>query len=238
MVELAVSFLLGIVAGVVVQAYLRPLSARIERSARSAWADPLIVSVERDPSIVWSGEPDWVPFSVYVDDPLRLPSSMPVGRAEWVAAARSINAVDAFSTQLKVTLQARTEAAVVIERVRVVGHRQLPLEKGIIITRPTGGAELEPRRFEIDLDWGAEPLITWKNPGGLDSAPPGFKLAAGDVERFHIWASTHYESEQAIWHEWTIVLDLLVEGKKVERQISDDGRPFVTVSRGNLQHHM
>lgn len=165
---------------------------------------------------------------------------MPIGRAEWMAAARSINAVDAFTTQLKITLQARTEAAVVIERVRVVGHRTIPLDHGMILTRPTGGAELEPRRFEVELDgWGLEPLITWKNLGsdGQDN-PPGLKLAAGDVERFHIWATTGYGTDQAMWHEWSLVLDILVEGVKFEYPINDNGQPFVTVAGGGLPHRM
>jgi hypothetical protein len=236
--DLVISFFTGLIGGVAIQAYLRPLSARIERLSRRRWADPLIVSVERDPSIIWSGEPDWVPFSVYIDDPTRLPAAMPGGRQEWMQAARSINAVDAFSTQLKVTLQARTEAAVVVERVRVVSHKQAPVNQGMILTRATGGADLEPRRFEIELDWGPEPLITWLHGGPEARKPPGLKMSAGDVERFHIWAKTSYDSEQAVWHEWTIALDLLVEGVKTERTISDNGQPFVTVSRGQLPHRM
>jgi len=148
-------------------------------------------------------------------------------------AARSVNAVDAYMTPLKVTLQARVEAAVVIERVRVVEHRQIPITHGVILTRATGGADITPRRIEIDLELMSEPVIAWRDSNNEFIEAPGIKLAAGDVERFHVWTLVRSE-DQAIRHEWSIMLDLLVEGSMVEVPISDRGQPFITVSPGTL----
>lgn len=236
--ELVLGAIVGLVAGVILGSYLRPMAALIERRAHKDWADPVLVSVERDPAIIWAGAPDWVGFSVYVDDPRRFGNkNAPPGRDDWLEWARSLNAVDAISTPLKITIQARVEAAVLVENVRVLGHRQVPLKGGMILTRGVGGADLEPRRFEIDLDWGQEPVVTWTKPGGEPGEPPALKLAAGDVEQFHVWANSNQRGE-AVWHEWTIELHLLVEGQKVTHRIDNGGSPFVTVSPGELPRKM
>ncbi len=228
----------GLLLDITIGSYFRPLAAWIERQARSDWADPVLVAVERDPEIIWTGTPDWVGFSMYVDDPQRFSGSdVPAGRDEWLAWARSLNTVDAITTPLKITIQTRTEAAVLIEAVRVIGHRQVPLKNGIILTRDTGGADLDPRCFEIDLDWGQQVVVTWTKCGGESGGPPAIKLSAGDVEQFHVWAKAKQRGE-AMRHEWTFDLHLLVEGKKVVRRIANSGSPFVTVSPGDLPHKL
>jgi len=132
--ELVLGAIVGLVTGVMLGSYLRPMAALIERRARKDWADPVLVSVERDPVIIWAGAPDWVGFSVYVDDPRRFAKeNAPPGRDNWLDWARSLNAVDAISTPLKITIQARVEAAVLVENVRVLGHRQVPLKGGMIL---------------------------------------------------------------------------------------------------------
>jgi hypothetical protein len=107
----------------------------------------------------------------------------------------------------------------------------------MILTRGTGGADLEPRRFEIDFDWGQEPVVTWIKRGGESGGPPAMKLSAGDVEQFHVWAKAKQRGE-AVWHEWSIDLHLLVEGKKAMHRIDNGGPPFVTVSPGDLPHKL
>ncbi|MFI5558543.1 hypothetical protein ACIA2T_04625 [Amycolatopsis japonica] len=195
---------------------------------------PLLVHVERDPSIIWGGKPDWVGLSVYIDDPMRAAQLATPDRTEWVRRMYAANAVDANMTFLKVTIQAKTEAAVVIESVRVVLHRQMTLTKGMILTRSTGGADLEPRRIEIDFNWGDDPLVTWLDSGGQAmEKPPALNLAAGEAEQFHIWAKA-YEGGQATWHEWYLELQLLVEGVRQIATIDDGGAPFVTVTPGSL----
>lgn len=55
-----------------------------------------------------------------------------------------------------------------------------------------------------------------------------------EVERFHIWVSVREDAE-AMWHEWRLVLDLIVEGERYEWPIPKDA-PFVTVSPGRLPY--
>lgn len=228
----------GLLIGVTLGSYLRPLAACIERKARRDWADPVVVSVDRDPSLIWAGNPDWVGFSVYVDDPLRFGDRYaPPGRDDWLAWARSLNAVDAVSTFVKITIQARVEAAVLVENIRVLHHRKVPLTRGMILTRGVGGPDLDPRRFEIELDWGKEAVVTWVKPGGETAKPLALKLAAGDVEQFHVWANAN-QGDEAVRHEWVMELQLLVEGQRVAHQIDSSGQPFVTVSPGTLPRLM
>jgi hypothetical protein len=170
---------------------------------------------------------------MYIDDPSRIINIATDDRDEWARSAREVNAVDARISYLKVTLQARVDAAVVIDSVRVVSHRQIELDRGMILVRPTGGADLEPRRVEIDFDWGETPVVTWLDNGGLPMSPPSMKLAAGDVERFHVWAKADLGAT-ATWHEWSIELNILVEGVRRVFYVDDGGTPFVTVSAGQL----
>lgn len=224
--------LVGAVIGVPVGALLRPWAARLERGARAVQQDsPLLIHVERDPSMIWAGAPDWMPFSVYFPNVLRLPDP-PAGRDEWLAWARRHGGVDASLTQLSVTLQAKVDAAVVIEGLKVRNDTR-PVEQGIVLVRTTGGADLMPRQFRVDLDWESAAVVTFEDQGGNPANTPRMKIAAGDIERFHIWAS----AEQG-WHDWTVELLLLVEGRRVVVPIDNEGAPFTTVGPHGLPRRM
>lgn len=231
--EIIIGALIGIIASLTLQAYFRPFAAFMERIGRRHLANPLLIHVERDPSIIWSGEPDWIPFSVYVDDPLRMSQITAEDRSGWIRQARQINAVDAYMTTLKITIQAKVDAAVVIEAFHVVKYREVPLDGGMVLTRTTGGADLEPRRVEVELDWGPEPLVTWIDDSEKSTSSPAFALSAGEAERFHVWAKASH-GPKPIWYEWYIELRLLVEGNLTVQTIDDNGAPFVTVSPGDL----
>lgn len=126
---------IGLVLGVLIQSYFRPISAAIEFKSRRRWSNPLIVHVERDPAVIWHDAPDWVGFQAYVDDPMRFTGPAPGGRTEWLRWAKERNAVDSYTTPLQVTIQARTEAAVVIEGLLLKRHRSVPLTSGMILVR-------------------------------------------------------------------------------------------------------
>lgn len=219
--------------GVPLGALLRPLGARMERTSRRWFdVDPLLVHVERDPAIVRSGEPDWMSFSLYCRDVMSLPTP-PKDRIEWLAWGRRNGCFDALVSQLRVTIQARTEAAVVVDSVGVTQDRR-PVNDGFILTRPAAGRpDIDPRRFVVDLDWGdRSPVTTFYGPGGAPSELPSVKLAAGDIEQFEIWADA-----RSGWHEWYLELRMLVEGRRVIRKITDQGgAPFVTVGAEGLTH--
>ena len=147
-----------------------------------------------NPAIVRSGEPDWMSFSLYCRDVMSLPTP-PKDRIEWLAWGRRNGCFDALVSQLRVTIQARTEAAVVVDSVGVTQDRR-PVNDGFILTRPAGGPDIDPRRFVVDLDWGdRSPVTTFYGPGGAPSELPSVKLAAGDIEKFEIWADA-----RSGWH--------------------------------------
>jgi hypothetical protein len=223
--------LIGAVIGLAVGVFCRPLTASLERKMRRIVpTERLIIHVEDNPAIIWSGFPDWIEDAVYIDDPLRLRGEIPSGRDDWAAWLRSQNAVDANRTTLSVVLQARTEAAVVIESVLVKLHRVVSIDNGAILIRGVGGASVNPRRFKIDLDSG-NPPPAWLEGGHEVSAPWGITLAAGETEVFHIWA----EARQSFRYEWTFDLNLIVEGQReIESIARPDGSPFVTVGGGDL----
>lgn len=234
--ELILGAVLGVGIGAPLGAFVRPHVAWLEKRSRRTWnVDPLILHCERDPSIIWAGVPDWIGDSVYIDDPLRVKGPIPPDRDTWSTWIRSYNAFDAYRTTLKITLQARVEAAVVIENILVHVHRAVPVTRGAILRRGVGGASVEPRRFSIDLDWGSPPVITWRGRDGSPLKPHALKLAAGDVEVFHVWA----EAKQPVWYEWAFELVMLVEGRRVRRLIKqDDGSWFITVGGEGLDMWM
>lgn len=222
--------IVGILIGVPVGAFFRPVSARLERLSRRIWREsPLIVHVERDPAIIWSSAMDWVPFSMYFRELPDL-SRAPLNRTDWLKWSKRQGGKDAVVTQISVTLQAKTDVAVVIEGVSARSTSR-EIEDGYVLTRSVGGADLSPRHFEINLDWGDEPVVTYLEDGHLLGEPRSLVLAAGDVERFQIWATT-----ESGWHDWSIELQLLAEGRRLTVPINDNGKPFTTVGIGGLEH--
>jgi hypothetical protein len=235
--EIFLSGLVGAVIGVVVGAFLRPLTVWGERQSRAMWGvKPVFVSVERDPAVLWGDKPDWQGFTVYVPDPIRLRDcDLSLDRDAWLRAMKSLGAVDACDTPLRITIQARVDAAVVIEGLRVIGHRSVELNEGVVISRPVGGADMTPQHYVVHLDGMSVPTVGWDPAGKEPRRPPaGYTLSAGEVERFHVWGRVGSDTSTAAWHEWALELDMLVEGRKHRYRIDDDGRPFITVAPGDL----
>lgn len=226
--ELIVGGLVGAVLGVFVTAALRPRAATWERRSRKAWDDdPVIVTVVNDRSIIWAGYPDWIGDTVYVKSRRQLDGTPPGDRDGWAQWARSQGAVDANRTHFQVYLQAKVEALVWIQSVNVQIHSRKPVKRGAVLLRGVGGASVQPRQFRIELD---SQTVTWLDGGGQPGEPLKLKMPAGDGELFFVWAETH----EPVRFEWSIVLNLLVEGRQVRRTIDNDGAPFVTVGGGDL----
>ena len=230
--ELLLGGFIGFVIGGVLGAAFRPPLLALERFARRIWRRPALnVHIERDPSIIWAGAPDWVGFSLYFSRPFEL-GPAPLGRDEWLAWGRRAGGVDASVTMLSATLVANAEVSVVVENLRVRSIEK-PLSDGLVLIRGVGGADLVPRQFHIDLDGMTTPVVTFLDDGGAPGKPPKFVLAPGDVERFHIWA----EARQG-WHEWSIDLLLLVDGRREVVTIDNEGSSFVTVGWEGLPQRM
>lgn len=220
---------IGFLAG----SLLRPGLARLERISRRLWnEDPLIVYIESDPEVIFANAPDWECFTRWLPDARDLAlTGLPEGRWDWLRWVKDRGGQDAQTSKLGVTLQAKTEAAVIVDAVRVNVSRKDTPAGGIVLTRSVGGADLTELFITIYLDAGSEdpqnPLM-WL---GGDGMPKSRVLAAGDVERFQIIAEA-----KSGWFEWTLELHLLVEGRRVIRKVDDGGRPFVTVGADGMDH--
>jgi hypothetical protein len=224
-------FGLGAVAGPLVE----PWSRRLQRFARKAAREsPVDVHVEWDQAQVWAGAPPWVSFSNYFEG--GLPSEpAPADGKEWSGWAERNAGSDWRLTMLVVTVSARTDATVVMDTPRVLAtRRDVPLGVGVLWPAP-GGADLNPRRYDIDLSAGSPPWVSFRDddaPRNAQPKPaPSWRLGPGDVERLHIWAKA---TDDAMY-DWTMDLPLLVDGRRVLVRVSKAGQPFVTV--GQRQPH-
>jgi hypothetical protein len=81
----------------------------------------------------------------------------------------------------------------------------------VIATCGAGGADLQPRHFEIDLDQFEPPVVSFVREGHEFSSNPAFSLASGEVERFRIWA---YAKGQDLL-TWTLEIPVIVNGKRL-----------------------
>jgi hypothetical protein len=168
------------------------------------------VLVDTDQAVMWAGAPPWVGFSYYFT--AGLPSGEPptVG-VDWGQWAYKRGGIDVALTMMQVTIQAKLNSTVILDPpiVRVVDRH--PVSGGVIATYGAGGADLVPRHFEVDLDMFDPPHVSYMNEDQQVGSSPGFKLASGDVERFHVRA--YAMGGELV--EWTLELPMIVNGKRL-----------------------
>lgn len=206
----------GGVVGVLLTPFLGPWARRAERAGRAVAAEtPVDVLVDTDQAVIWAGSPPWVGFGYYFSG--GLPSEDPPEVSfDWSQWAYKHGGVDVALTMLQVTIQAKLSATVVVDApiVRVVDRRAVA--GGAIATCPAGGADIVPRQFEVDLDMFDPPVVSYMNEDQQVVPNPSFKLASGDVERFHIWA--YAKGTDLV--EWTLELPMIVNGARVVHSIA------------------
>lgn len=145
-----------------------------------------------------------------------------------------LGGVDERSTQVRLTLTARQDLLVVVDAVRVKVHARRPVPPWRAITCAVGGADITPRRGDINLSFFDPPPVDWVDADGEPTNMPTFSLTAGEAEILHLWANVEEE-----WVEWSGELLVMVDGQRQVVEIADNGRPFVTTgSAGASSHHM
>jgi hypothetical protein len=219
---------LGAVAGLAATVLFHPVAERLERASRRLWrVNPLLVHVERDPEVIWAGSPPWVGTSVWLPDHVtEHPPSKCMAWSQW---ARRRSGHDADLTFLEITLQARKDTSLVIGT-PIVRQRTDQVLGGRVLQCPVGGADLEPRRIELDLDtFGDDHALVDFIVDGESSSFPTVALAPGDIERFHIWARARTGR-----HQRRLELPVLVDGRRRVVNVDDGGDPFVTVGSEGL----
>lgn len=163
------------------------------------------------------------------------PPPTPADAAVWAASQQ---AVHGGTTDLRISVQGRGSAAVVLEALHVrLANRTTPAaRRGIAYSMYEGcGAILVPRHFALDLD-SHRPLARSK-PGddpGKPTAAVDFPYQVSLREPEVLLVSAHTESCTC---DWYLDLDWSSEGRSGTVRIDDHGRPFRTTSINGLPHY-
>lgn len=220
----------GFVAGAVLAPFVEPWTRRLQRLGRRVAGEPVLdVHVERDQAVIWAGWPPWLSFAYFF--PGSLPDEPPPDSGfDWSAWADRHGGYDFMWTMLRVTLVPRSDVTVVVET-PVVSQRIVEVPPGVGALYPApGGADINPRRYQIDLDFGLRAYAQFQDESQPAPAP-SWSLGKGEAEQLTIWARARDDK----MHEWVIDLPILVDGQRRMVRVDKDGDPFVTV--GEKQPH-
>ncbi|WP_055701571.1 helix-turn-helix domain-containing protein [Streptomyces silaceus] len=162
------------------------------------------------------------------------PPPAPQDAALWASTQRAVHGGE---TLVQLSVQGRSDTAVVLEalRVRVVG-RTAPAEGNAYAMDLGCGGAVTPRYFAVDLD--KDRPIARAVPGN-DSGTPipavrmPYRVSAKDPEVLLITAGT-----SSCDCRWYLELDWSSQGRKGTVRIDDDGRPFRTSAIKGLPRYM
>ncbi|MER6953318.1 helix-turn-helix transcriptional regulator [Streptomyces sp. NPDC000618] len=163
------------------------------------------------------------------------PPPMPADAAVWAA---SQGAVHGRTTNLRISVQGRDSAAVVLEavHVRVVNRTTPASRRGIAYSMYEGcGAILVPRYFSVNLD-ARRPLARSMPGNDPDRPAPAidfpYQVSLQEPEVLLLAAST-----ESCTCDWYLELDWSSQGRTGTVRIDDHGRPFRTTSITGLPHY-
>ncbi len=152
------------------------------------------------------------------------PPPAPQDAAPWAATQ---NAVHGGETLVQLTVQGRSDTAVVLEALRVrVSGRTAPAEGSAYAMDQGCGGAVTPRSFAVDLDKD-RPLA--RAVAGNDSGTPipavrmPYRVSAKDPEVLLVTAGT-----RTCDCRWYLELDWSSQGRTGTVRIDDNGRPFRT----------
>ncbi|MFJ8590996.1 helix-turn-helix domain-containing protein [Streptomyces sp. NPDC093598] len=162
------------------------------------------------------------------------PPPVPQDAGVWAAAQ---NAVHGGETLVRLSVQGRTDTAVVLEalRVRVVG-RSAPAPGNAYAMDQGCGGSITPRSFDVNLDKD-RPIA--RAVAGSDAGTPipavrmPYRVSARDPEVLLVNART-----QACDCRWYLELDWSSQGRTGTVRIDDDGRPFRTSGIKDLPRYV
>jgi hypothetical protein len=167
------------------------------------------------------------------------PSQVPPPPAAQDAApwAATQSAVHGGETLVQLSVQGRSDTAVVLEalRVRVVG-RTAPAEGNAYAMDQGCGGSITPRSFAVDLDKD-RPIA--RAVAGDDTGTPipavrmPYRVSAKDPEVLLVTAGT-----SSCDCRWYLELDWSSQGRTGTVRIDDDGRPFRTSAIEGLPRYM
>ncbi|WP_437015208.1 helix-turn-helix domain-containing protein [Streptomyces sp. enrichment culture] len=161
------------------------------------------------------------------------PPPVPQDAGVWAAAH---NAVHGGETLVELSVQGRTDTAVVLKalRVRVVGRSAPAPGNAYAMNRGCGGS-ITPRSFDVNLDKD-RPIA--RAVAGSDAGTPipavrmPYRVSARDPEVLLVNART-----QGCDCRWYLELDWSSQGRTGTVRIDDAGRPFRTSGIKGLPHY-
>ncbi|MFJ6833672.1 helix-turn-helix domain-containing protein [Streptomyces sp. NPDC091209] len=161
------------------------------------------------------------------------PPPAPQDASPW---ARTQNAVHGGQTLVDISVQGRTDAAVVLEalRVRVVG-RDAPVKGNVYSTGQGCGGGMAPRSFIVDLDKGRPIARSVPGSEGATSTPAmrmPYRVSATDPEVLMVDART-----VGCDCRWYLELEWSSQGRTGTERIDDHGVPFRTSGTKGLPHY-
>ncbi|MEV6378463.1 helix-turn-helix transcriptional regulator [Streptomyces sp. NPDC051773] len=155
------------------------------------------------------------------------------------AWASSLGAVHGRQTKVRISVQGRSSAAVVLEALHVrVVSRGTPVDGNAYSMGQGCGSDLTPRRFTVDLD---EDRPAARPKDGANGAEGGrvipavrfpLRVSAEDPEVLDVDATT-----QTYDARWYLELDWSSQGRAGTIRIDDDGRPFHTTGIKGMPHY-
>ncbi|MEV8457455.1 helix-turn-helix domain-containing protein [Streptomyces sp. NPDC052095] len=143
--------------------------------------------------------------------------------------ARALGGVGGGSMQLEVTVQGKSEQAVVIKRIHVrTVSRKAPLPWSAYSMGEGCGSGITPQSFDVDLDDNGPVLRPVAGEKEGERVPPKdfpFRVSSTDVEVFDLKA--HVEGHDV---SWFLELEWSSGGRTGLLRIDDAGKPFRTSS--------
>ncbi|MGW1783440.1 helix-turn-helix domain-containing protein [Streptomyces sp. NPDC002143] len=163
------------------------------------------------------------------------PPPAPQDAAAWAA---SLEAVHGRTTHVRISVQGRGSAAVVLEalHVRVVNRTTPAARRGIAYSMYEGcGAILIPRHFSVNLD--AHRPLARSIPGNDPERPDPavdfpYRVSLQEPEVLLLSART-----ESCTCDWYLDLDWSSQGRTGTVRIDDHGRPFRTTDIKGLPHY-
>ncbi|MCL7425327.1 helix-turn-helix transcriptional regulator [Streptomyces sp. YS415] len=163
------------------------------------------------------------------------PPPIPADAAVWAA---SQGAVHGHTTNVRISVQGRGSAAVVLEalHVRVVNRTTPAARRGIAYSTYEGcGAVLVPRYFSVNLD--ARRPLARSMPGNEPDRPTPaidfpYQVSLREPEVLLLSART-----ESCTCDWYLDLEWSSQGRTGMVRIDDHGRPFRTTSIKGLPHY-
>ncbi|MEV0783162.1 helix-turn-helix domain-containing protein [Streptomyces sp. NPDC050423] len=161
------------------------------------------------------------------DDPANVPPPPdPQDTRGW---ARALGGVDGGHMKIELTVQGRSEEAVVLQGMNVrVLNRSAPLKQSAFSIADGCGSGIEPQSFDVALD-NSRPTVTpvAGKQGDKTVAPKNFpfRVSSSDVEVFDL--NVHVEGHDVRWY---LELQWSSGGQTGTMRIDDGGNPFRTSS--------